>query len=452
MGHHKTNDGSAPAGSASSHLEDALEAALENRRRQGTLRKLTTHAVGAIDFSSNDFLSLASSAPLRKLFQAELLQDPAVASTLGSGGSRLLDGNSKYAEQLERDIAAFHGAPAGLLCTSGFDANAGIFASLPQPNDYILYDEYIHASVHDGMRLSRVHHRRQPFAHNSVSALRTALRSLYASHPLVRSGRHSVFVAVEGVYSMDGDIAPLVEIVAALRDLLPMGNGHLIVDEAHSTGLFGDDGRGLVSALGLEDQVSVRLHTFGKAMACNGAVILCRPIWREYLLNYARPLIYTTFMSYPGLAAIRASYSYLQGGHSRALVQNLQRLIHRLFTGLRQVQAAAAWSQQLAPLLQCPTECPRTPIVAVLSSEPKSLAAHCQRTGFVVRAIVPPTVPLGGERIRICVHAGNTSSQVDGLVETIRSWLEQFGEQSSGYDNVVGLGTSPQSRISRARL
>ena len=204
---------------------------------------------------------------------------------------------------------------------------------MPQPGDIIIYDELIHASVHDGMRLSRAS-KGIPFGHNDVTALRERLEESILNDTAFRDGHRNVFVAVEAVYSMDGDIAPLREIVELLKNTLPHGNGHLIVDEAHSTGIFGRHGRGLVSELDLEDQVLVKLHTFGKALACNGAILLCSPLIRQYLINYARPLIYTTFMSYPALAAIKTSYSFLIQGKTEPLATELQRLIRILHNRL----------------------------------------------------------------------------------------------------------------------
>lgn len=250
------------------NLERALSATLDRRRQQSTLRKLTTYPPDSIDFSSNDFISLAQSPVLRAAFLHELNAE-STAFPLGSGGSRLLDGNSLYAEELERNIAAFHAAPAGLLCNSGFDANVGLFSCLPQRGDLVIYDEYIHASVHDGMRASRVKHL-VPFTHNSVPAFREALLKCMANEDSFAQGTSNVFIALEAIYSMDGDVAPLREISDVVEELLPSGNGHIIVDEAHSTGVLGPRGRGLVNELGLERKISIRLHTFGKAMACNG--------------------------------------------------------------------------------------------------------------------------------------------------------------------------------------
>lgn len=250
------------------HLNDALARSLERRKSHSTIRSLTVPPPNSVDFSSNDFLSLATCQELKNLYLEELQRGPATIR-LGSGGSRLLDGNSTYAERLEDDIAAFHRAAKGLLCNSGFDANTGLFSCLPQPGDAILYDEFIHASVHDGMRLSRAG-QKVAFAHNSANAFETALRRVIDGDELIGRGRRNVFVAVEAVYSMDGDVAPLKDIIDIVHKLLPQGNGHLIVDEAHSNGVLGQNGRGLVCQLGLENKVLVRLHTFGKALACNG--------------------------------------------------------------------------------------------------------------------------------------------------------------------------------------
>jgi 8-amino-7-oxononanoate synthase len=249
-----------------SGLEEKLQALLDRRRKTSTLRNLTLPKQGQIDFSSNDFLSLSTSPQLRSLHLTEI---QSTNLPLGSGGSRLLDGNSLYAEQLERDVADFHGAEEGLLFNSGYDANAGFFACVPQVGDVVVYDELVHASVHDGMRLSRASHT-LPFAHNSVFDLRIVLEKVLEEHEGVKKGRNHVFVAVESIYSMDGDIAPLLQIVSLVEKVLGKEGGYIIVDEAHSTGVLGREGRGLVCKLGLEKRIFARLHTFGKAVAANG--------------------------------------------------------------------------------------------------------------------------------------------------------------------------------------
>lgn len=243
------------------HLNASMEYLLGERRKNLTLRNLTLPKPGQIDFSSNDFLSLSTNNQLKKKYLEELQKS---RLPLGSGGSRLLDGNSVYAETLEKDIAKFHGAEAGLLWNSGFDANAGFFSCVPQPGDVIVFDELVHASVHDGMRLSRAA-QTIAFKHNSIADLRRILQEV-----IELPTRCNVIVAVESIYSMDGDVAPLQRIVDTVADILGEGKGYIVVDEAHSTGVLGKKGRGLVCELGLESYIFARLHTFGKALAGNG--------------------------------------------------------------------------------------------------------------------------------------------------------------------------------------
>ena len=176
--------------------------------------------------------------------------------------------------------------PAALLFNSGFDANVGFFSCIPQPSDAIVYDEYIHASVHDGMRASRVEpHMRLAFEHNSVQDLRRVLQRLRTpsmgkspketqdNASAFASGNRSVFISVESLYSMGGTLSPLREIVDVMDEVFPLGNAYLIVDEAHSTGIYGPKGRGRVAQLGLEDRVLARLHTFGKALGASGGAL-----------------------------------------------------------------------------------------------------------------------------------------------------------------------------------
>jgi 8-amino-7-oxononanoate synthase len=304
-------------------LDDVLAHLLNRRLSRNQLRKLTTVNNATVDFSSNAYLSLSTQPAVQQEFLAHLhaaAAAPSPAATtststttppsnsskppslLGSGGSRLLDGNTPHAEALERTIAAFHRAPAGLLFNSAMDANVGLFGCVPQPGDAIVYDALIHASVHDGMRMSRAG-LRIPFAHSRVwehgteggrgvsssssngygngkfpaagggtSSLEVVLESLLhgPEGALFRSGKRNVFVAVEGVYSMDGDLAPLGDIMDCVERCLPRGNGHVIVDEAHSVGILGERGRGLVCELGLEERVWARVLGFGKAMGCSG--------------------------------------------------------------------------------------------------------------------------------------------------------------------------------------
>lgn len=285
-----------------------------------------------------------------------------------------------------------------------------------------MFDELIHASVHDGMRQSRAG-QCTAFAHNDVGALRRILERIKLDNAGIREGHSNVFVAIEAVYSMDGDVAPLADIVDALDRVLDRGNGHLILDEAHAVGVFGPNGRGLAVQLGLQDRISLRLHTFGKALACSGAVILCSPTIRQYLINYARPCIYSTFMPFPLLTAIRVSHDYLEDGHCSVLVQRLQQLGEILRTGLLEV--ANSISKPSSHLFRVPEVPSPSAISYVMSSRSLELAEHCRSRGFWVRAILPPTVPSGTDRVRICLHGGNTKEEVQGLIAAIRVWVKR---------------------------
>jgi 8-amino-7-oxononanoate synthase len=261
-----------------SSLDASLKPSLDSRRIRNILREVPDSIVlirrpPQADFSSNDYLSLSTSPELKQSFINKIKSFPRV---LGSGGSRLLDGGTLEHALLEERLATFFGSPAALLYTSGYDANVGFFGSVPLEGDMVIYDSLIHASVHDGMRISRASRipgSLQPFEHNSIVSLRSVIQLAVSNRPGLRRGIGNVLIAVESLYSMDGDIAPMAEICDLVDELLPCKNGHLVVDEAHATGIYGSNGRGLVSFFGLEDRVTARLHTFGKALASSGGAL-----------------------------------------------------------------------------------------------------------------------------------------------------------------------------------
>ncbi|CZR61491.1 related to aminotransferase [Phialocephala subalpina] len=416
-------------------IENKMRALLDRRKSLSSFRTLTTFPPSSIDFSSNDFLSLSTSPLLRSAYLQELHNYPNFR--LGSTGSRLLDGNSTYAEDLEKEIANFHNAESALLFNSGFDANSGFFACAPQPGDIIIYDEFVHASAREGIKLSRCS-KNLPFRHNSVEDLKRVILELKRDDREVRDGKRSVLIAVESLYSMDGDLAPLEEIVNLVERELGR-NGLLVVDEAHSTGIYGDHGRGVVCALGLEKRIFARLHTCGKALACNGAAILGSSLVREYLINYARPLIYTTAMSFPSLAAIKVVYSLMREGRTEALRFRLNELIEYMYTQLKTLEPYTEDLTTSTSLLQIPPEMPSSPIFSILMPDPRSLARHCQAADFVVRPIMPPTVPEGTQRVRVCLHAGNTHEDIERLVAAIKDWslLQRRGVKERGGEEFV---------------
>jgi 8-amino-7-oxononanoate synthase len=303
-----------------------LEAQLDRRRKDERLYVLKKPRK-VHDFSSNDFLSLSSSGLLRMAFFDELAKHPDFQA--GATGSRLLDGNSSYINTLEQDIAAFHGAETGLIFQSGYDANVSIFEVIPQAGDAIVFDELVHASIHDGLKHSKARTKR-PFFHNDLVSYQSVLKDIRETHDEIRKGERTLLVSVETVYSMDGTICSLREMVNIADDLFPAGNCEFIVDEAHATGLIGKNGRGLVSNLGLEKRIAIRLHTFGKGLGASGcqlpstlfscmlytnqgpAIVVGSETVRTMLLNYAHALIYSTAPSFVFLATVKAAYSLLQ--------------------------------------------------------------------------------------------------------------------------------------------
>ena len=373
-------------------LDGLVAAKLAQRKTQGTFRSLKT-VEGQIDFTSNDYLGFSRSLDLKKrIAEAE----KAFSETgVGSTGSRLLTGNSKLAEQVEQQIAAFHGSETALIFNSGYDTNVGLYSSLGRIAKYIVYDELIHASVHDGMRLSRAE--LKSFKHNDVESLLLVLSEL--DGPAV--------VAVESVYSMDGDLAPLQKLVAVCKEF----DTAIIVDEAHAIGLFGE-GRGRVSELGLEDDVYARLVTFSKALGCHGAAVLCNDNLRQFLVNHARSLIFSTFTSNHSLLAVKCAYDMLSvHDFSKLNISHLIKLFNQLMKGVSGVRQIGGES----------------PILGVIihgNAEVRAVAAAMQNDGFDVRPIVFPTVPKGTERIRICLHEFNTEDEVKGLIDSLQKAIK----------------------------
>jgi 8-amino-7-oxononanoate synthase len=254
--------------SKSDALQRNLQSILSDRQRRGW--QLEPPGPGTltdiVDFGSNDTLSLSSSGLLGEEFLKELGRHPNFV--LGGRASRWGEGSTDYLLQLEEHIAQFHKAESALFFNTGFEANVAIFSTLPQPHDVVLYDSLVHASTREGLYRGRA--TSLPFAHNDLSNLRQTLQAINSEYKRVREGRAIVFIALESFYSMDGDVAPLQDIVRDVKEQLPLGNAVFVIDEAHSTGLVGPQGSGLVSHLGLQNDFSIRVHTFGKAHGASG--------------------------------------------------------------------------------------------------------------------------------------------------------------------------------------
>jgi 8-amino-7-oxononanoate synthase len=361
-----------------------LDHKLNDTRRRDSFRRLRLPE-GKTDFCSNDYLGIATNG---------LLEDGGHSLAHGSMGSRLLAGNYLLIEETERVIAAFHQAEAGLLFNSGYDANLGVLSCIPQRGDIILYDSLSHASIRDGIRLS--FGTAFSFAHNDIVDLEKRLAGAQE-----KASQRNIFVVTESVFSMDGDLAPLDEIVA----LCQRYTAHLILDEAHGTGVIGPAGEGLAQARGLHGDCFARIHTFGKAVGCHGAIVLGSGRLRDYLINFSRSFIYTTSLPPASVRAIARAYELFPHLHDQR--RRLQQLIDRF------QQAAIGYVR-----LQSTT--PIQGVIVPGNPEVRALAERLQQAGLDIRPILYPTVPRGGERLRIVIHSFNTPDEIDRLTALLQ--------------------------------
>jgi 8-amino-7-oxononanoate synthase len=367
---------------AQEHLQHKLQA----RQQTGALRELKPEST-LIDFCSNDYLGFARSSALANLISNEVHSNPQAFN--GSKGSRLLAGNTRYTEELEQQIAEHHKAQSGLFFNSGYDANLGLLSAVPQRGDTVIHDELAHASIIDGIRLS--HAKRYSFKHNNLDDLEQKLKRTQGL----------CYVVVESVYSMDGDVAPLLSIAR----LVSSYNAALIVDEAHALGVLGN---GLVNELKLEDKVFARVLTFGKALGCHGAIVLGSTELRPYLINFARSFIYTTAAPFHHYASIKMAYQLF---HQSASIMASLKFNIDLFNNLMGSSAALLNNTAIQT------------ITIGDNLKAKQAALSLQRNGFDVRAILSPTVKAGTERLRICLHAYNTADEIAALTHYLKIYL-----------------------------
>ncbi|KAE8346828.1 hypothetical protein BDV24DRAFT_175672 [Aspergillus arachidicola] len=403
-----------------------LQAALDNRREEGRLIDPPSAATLArmTDFGSNDSLSLSSSGVLSKAFLCELRKHPNF--TVGSTSSRILDGTKQYLENIERDLAQFHGAESAMFFSSGYDANVAVWSVIPQPGDFVVYDELVHASIHDGMRRGRA--TTVPFKHNDCESLRECLEGIKAGHPAVSEGKHVVFISLESFYSLDGDIAPVLGIVDVVRETIPRGNYVLAIDEAHSNGIIGPNGSGFICHYKLEDVFGIRLQTCGKGLGSTGAVVLANKTITFALLNYGRSVIFSTAPSFLTVSAVKAGYALLaseEGEKRRCRLQkNLQFFYQTLTTSAEWQHAKRKGIFHLPTEKTWRSEPFLAPIAAIVvqPGKAKELAQHLHQAKYWVNTANFPLVPKGKDRIRIVIHADNTESQIEGLVRLLREW------------------------------
>jgi len=345
----------------------------QNKRR-------TLSMPGGIDFSSNDYLGLANHTGIRQTM-VQALQN---GVPLGSGGSRLLRGNHDQHEDLEAFAADFFGTEAALFMSTGYLANLALLTTLPGRGDIIVFDAYIHASAKEGIHASLARHKK--FAHNDAQACEDAVKRARAQ------GADKIWIVVESVYSMDGDLAPLADIM----DIADRFEAYVIVDEAHATGVHGPDGRGLSCAFeGRSNLIS--MHTCGKALGQSGALVTLSALLKDYLINTARSFIYTTAPPPLAAVAVQAALKVVRDEpERRQALLDLTQYAHRVFP-------------------QVPGSTQILPLIIGDDGAALALAEGLQAQGFDIRAIRTPTVPRNTARLRMSITLNSTAQDIDAL-------------------------------------
>lgn len=355
-------------------LPRALQKRLHLLQEAGRFRQLRLSCVPTIDFTSNDYLGIGLTNSLH----------PGSAILSGSGGSRLLGGNTAQHEAVEGFAADWLEADSALLYNSGYDANIGVLSCIPGKGDTILYDSRCHASLKDGIRLSQAS--RFPFW--DMADLKKKLSAI--------SGQ--VYIVTEALFSMDGDWCPIEEMVQLSRT---RPDTRIILDESHSTGIIGPEGKGLAADRGSIQDIFIRIHTFGKACGISGAVVLGSRETRDYLINFSRTFIYTTAMP---------------GGYAETILRHLHQTRDAEWARARLWENVHYWEQVSGH----PAPGPILPWIIPGNEACRKKSEDLRKSGFEVRAILSPTVPEGGERLRIILHVFNTREEIEKLVTALK--------------------------------
>jgi 8-amino-7-oxononanoate synthase len=366
-------------------LAERWSATLDELRGQSRYRSLRVAA--GIDFTSNDYLGYAGAR------FSQSTSEPELAVTGIS--SRLLRGHNPIWDEVESTLAEWHGAESVLMMTSGYAANEGLLSTVIEPGDWVASDELVHASIIDGLRIARPQKFR--FRHNDLKHLEDGLTT---SRERQRP-ETARFVITESLFSMDGDLAPLREIV----ELAERYDAHVIVDEAHSTGCYGEMGSGCVDDAGLRDQVLATVHTGGKALGVMGAYICGSRLLKEYLVNKCRHLIFTTAL--PPIVGAWWLDMLRRVQNDEATRKRLHGNSGQFRSALAARGIAATGTEYVVPL--------------ILGDDDRAvrIATQLQGQGFDVRAIRPPSVPAGSARVRISIHADHEPAVLDRLAAAV---------------------------------
>ncbi|NUY80312.1 pyridoxal phosphate-dependent aminotransferase family protein [Flavobacterium sp. MAH-1] len=362
---------------------------LEKREHENALRILSSPDF-AVDFYSNDYIGFARSKEILEETHEFLKRKQTFVN--GSTGSRLISGNHAIYDEAETFIAEFHDSESALIFNSGYDANIGFFSCVPQRSDIILYDELCHASIRDGIGLSRA--KSFKFTHNDLEELEKLIEKF-------QSPQSDIYIVTESVFSMDGDSPNLEELCRISKK----HNGLLVIDEAHALGVFGENGSGLVQQLGLQHEFFARLMTFGKGLGCHGSAILGSKKLCDYLVNFSRSFIYTTALPPHSVATILTAYKRLEASVN---VYRLSQIIAHFNQEKNRLSLKPMFVYSKSAI-QC--------AIIPGNEKVKQVADKLQQKGFGVKAILSPTVPQGQERLRICLHSYNSEEEVTDLLD-----------------------------------
>ncbi|MFK5972824.1 MAG: aminotransferase class I/II-fold pyridoxal phosphate-dependent enzyme [Flavobacteriaceae bacterium] len=381
-----------------------LTSKLSKREVENTVRSLPL-LNNLIDLSSNDYLGFAANETIYSNTFKLILQKE--ASQNGATGSRLLTGNHPLYTELEEYLTHFYACESTLVFNSGYDANLGFFSSVPQKGDIIFYDEFIHASIRDGISLSDA--KSYKFKHNDLKDLRDKASRMVQKNRLSQNEPIEVYMVTESVFSMDGD-SPDIE---ALVKFCEKQGYRVVIDEAHAVGVFGSGGQGLVQQMKLQKKIFARIVTFGKAMGCHGAAILGCEKLKEYLLNFSRSFIYTTALPPHTLATAYSAFEYLsdKGKEPR------MRLAENIVFFNKKIQALNL-DQFFIPSISAIHCC-----LIPGNTRVKKLAKKIQDKGFNIRPILSPTVREGEERLRFCLHSYNSKEELGLVLQLLSSYI-----------------------------
>ncbi len=370
---------------------------LDVLRSRGRLRVLDSPR--GIDFCSNDYLGYGAIGwPVRPGRASESL-----AQLRSASAARLLRGHHPVWDEVESRLAAWHGAQATLVMSSGYAANEGLLSTIIEPGDWVASDRLNHASLIDGLRLARAE--RFVYAHGDLNQLADGLAQAARN----RGPDRELFIVTESLFGMDGDIAPLAELAALAEQF----GAHLIVDEAHATGCYGERGGGLVDALGLRGRVTATVHTGGKALAVCGAYICASSLLRELLVNRCRHFMFSTAL--PPAVGPWWNEALDRVGPDAARRAALHATARRFRAELARHGVGALGSEYIVP------------VVIGDDAQAAEAATRLQARGWDIRAIRPPTVPDGTARLRISIHANHEPVRVDAVAADLADILKDLG-------------------------